>query len=187
MGQFTLILGGARSGKSTYAEELATARGGKIVYIATAQALDEEMTTRIQRHKQNRPESWQTLEIPRGIGAALEERGIEADVFLLDCVTLLVTNLVMEATNAEFEPDESLAMQKVDEEIEALLAWIANSPADWIIVSNEVGMGLVPEYPLGRVYRDLLGRANRRLAQEAGEVYFMVAGIPVPVHAFRVP
>ncbi len=187
MGQFTLILGGARSGKSTFAEQQAAAHGGKVVYIATAQALDAEMETRIQHHKQSRPFEWQTLEIPRGIGAALTDLQVAADVFLLDCVTLLVTNLLMEATKANFEPDERLATQKVDEEIEALLTWIANTPGDWFIVSNEVGLGLVPEYPLGRVYRDLLGRANRRLAKEAGEVYFLVAGIPIPIQTFRVP
>ena len=185
MGQFILILGGARSGKSTHAEQLAAAHGGQIVYIATAQGLDEEMELRIERHKQNRPTDWQTLEIPRGIGATLRTLGMEADVFLLDCITLLITNLVMDATGADFEPDEVLATQKVDQEVEELLTWIENSPADWIVVSNEVGMGLVPAYPLGRVYRDLLGKTNRRLAQEADQVYFMVAGIPVPLHSFR--
>lgn len=191
MGVFILILGGARSGKSTYAEALAAARGGKVVYIATAQPLDEGMATRIQRHQQSRPESWQTLEIPHGIGAALctQNAGTAfpapADVFLLDCVTLLVSNLLMEATNAEAEPDEARVTQTVDEEITALLACIQQTPAAWIVVSNEVGMGLVPEYPLGRVYRDVLGRVNQRLAREADEVYLMIAGIPVPIHTFR--
>jgi adenosylcobinamide kinase / adenosylcobinamide-phosphate guanylyltransferase len=105
--------------------------------------------------------------------------------FLLDCVTLLVTNLVMDVTNADFEPDETLAAQKVDGEIKSLLEWIEKSPADWIVVSNEVGLGLVPENPLRRVYRDILGWANRQLAKEADEVYFMAAGIPVPIHTFR--
>lgn len=185
MGRFTLILGGARSGKSTFAEQLATAHGGKVVYIATAQTLDAEMDMRIRHHKQSRPAEWQTLEIPRGISAALKDLQVEADVFLLDCVTLLVTNLLMEATNAAFESDEKLATHKVDEEIEALLTRVENTSGDWYVVSNEVGLGLVPEYPLGRVYRDLLGRANRRLAQKADEVYFLVAGIPIPVHSFR--
>lgn len=185
MGELTLILGGARSGKSTYAEQLAAGHGGQVVYIATAQALDEEMAGRILKHQEIRPGSWRTVEIPRNIAATLSKEMIQGDVFLLDCVTLWVTNLLMATADEEFEPDEAQADKLVTAEIEQLLELIRVSKTDWIIVSNEVGLGLVPPYPLGRVYRDLLGRTNRQLAAAADEVFFLVAGIPVPLHAFR--
>jgi adenosylcobinamide kinase/adenosylcobinamide-phosphate guanylyltransferase len=108
-----------------------------------------------------------------------------AEVVLLDCLTMLVTNVMLGASQDENEPDENAAAAAVEKEMEGLSAAIRNSPATWIIVSNEVGLGLVPPYPLGRLYRDLLGRANQKLASGADEVYFMIAGIPVPIHTFR--
>jgi adenosylcobinamide kinase / adenosylcobinamide-phosphate guanylyltransferase len=179
MGNITLILGGARSGKSSLAERLAAKRGERVIYVATAQSLDEEMSARIQAHKQKRLPHWQTLEIPTGVGQALMSQTSRADVILLDCITLMVSNLIMEASPNVDEPDEKASAARVEAEISQLLAAIQNGAADWIIVSNEVGMGLVPPYPLGRIYRDLLGWANQRLASKADEVYLMVAGIPM--------
>lgn len=179
MGKLTFILGGARSGKSTYAEKLAAACPGQVLYIATAQPLDEEMQTRIQSHRQRRPEAWQTLELSNGVGAYLLSNPPQADCILLDCLTLLVSNLLLRSAPDTDAPDESAATALVEAEITTLLEAIGSSFADWIIVSNEVGMGLVPPYPLGRLYRDLLGRANQRLAACSDEVVFMVAGIPM--------
>jgi adenosylcobinamide kinase/adenosylcobinamide-phosphate guanylyltransferase len=179
MGKLTFILGGARSGKSSYAERLALANGGRVAYIATAQALDVEMAKRIAIHRQNRPAGWQTLEIPTAVGARLRLDPPQAEVILLDCLTLLTANLLTGITADEEQADEATASARMHEEISLLLQAIQESPAEWIVVSNEVGMGLVPPYPLGRVYRDLLGMANQRLAATADQVVFMIAGIPM--------
>ncbi len=185
MGRLTFILGGARSGKSNFAERLAAAQGGQVCYIATAQALDDEMQTRIAAHRQKRPASWQTLELSSNLGDALLSHPPSADFILLDCVTLLVSNLVLQAASDLDHPDEAAAAKLVEAEIAKLLEAIQAIPAHWVIVSNEVGQGLVPPYPVGRIYRDLLGWANQRLAKEAEEVYWMVAGIPVPIQQFK--
>lgn len=179
MGRLTLILGGARSGKSTYAEKLAARHGGRVAYIATAQALDEEMQGRIAIHRQNRPNNWETLEISSRVGQTLAKSPPQAAVILLDCLTLLVANRLLEVVPDLDQPDEAAAMDQVQKEIDELLAEIQSSPADWIVVSNEVGLGLVPPYPLGRMYRDLLGWANQRLARRANRVVFMIAGMPM--------
>ncbi len=186
MGKLTLVLGGARSGKSTYAEKMAQERGGRVLYIATAQALDPEMADRIQKHKEQRLESWQTLELLHGVGDALREKIAEFDLVLLDCLTMLISNLVLTVTDENYEPNEAQAGEIVDAEIEALLALIRENQAEWILVSNEVGMGLVPPYPLGRVYRDLLGWTNRKVAAAADEVYLLVAGMMLPLHELGV-
>jgi len=186
MGKLTLILGGARSGKSSYAERLATGRGGQVLYIATAQPLDSEMAERIANHQKKRPASWQTLEIPGAVGALLQSRmqsgTLPAGVILVDCLTLLVSNLLLAVSSGAGEDltvDEEAATALVETEVTQLLEAVRAIPAEWIIVSNEVGLGLVPPYPLGRVYRDLLGRANQRLASQAEQVIFMIAGIPM--------
>lgn len=179
MGQLTLILGGARSGKSTFAQQLAARSGGRVVYVATAEAGDAEMATRIEAHKQERPSGWQTLEIPKGIGPYLQDHPLHADVVLLDCLTLLATNVLL-AVNADPDAiDEAASQAAMEAETTALQKAIQESSAHWIVVSNEVGLGLVPPYPLGRVYRDVLGWTNQQFARRAGTVYFMVAGIPM--------
>jgi adenosylcobinamide kinase/adenosylcobinamide-phosphate guanylyltransferase len=180
MGKLTLILGGARSGKSTYAERLAQQHPGPVIYLATAQALDEEMRARITAHRHKRPPGWQTLEIPLGMGAYLLAHPPTAGkLILLDCLTLLVSNLLLQAAPDENTPDEAAATALVASEIDRLLQAIQASPAEWVVVSNEVGLGLVPPYPLGRLYRDLLGWANQRLAAQADRVIFMIAGLPM--------
>lgn len=177
--KLTLILGGARSGKSTFAERVAMRNGGQVVYIATAQALDNEMSERITLHQRNRPEGWRTLEIPLNVGRQLMDNPPVADVIVLDCLTLLVSNAILAAAPDVDQPDERAAQAQVTLEIQALEAAMQSIPAAWIVVSNEVGMGLVPPYPLGRIYRDLLGWANQRLARRAEQVIFMLAGLPM--------
>ncbi len=175
----TLILGGARSGKSAYAEQLAAELGGRghILYVATATAEDPEMAARIQAHRQNRPSHWQTLEASRDVGARLSAVKPSPNVVLLDCMTLLVSNIVI----AKEDQAQRAIESAVQAEIEAILAARSKLDAALIIVSNEVGLGLVPPYPLGRLYRDVLGRANRQLASRADRVLFMVAGLPMTV------
>ena len=174
----TLILGGARSGKSSHAQRLAEATGKPVTFLATAQALDEEMRQRIQKHRLERPADWETLEIPCDIAVHVPQ--IKSDVIILDCVTLLVSNLLMQFVKGD-EVDEAPYLQAVQKEIEELIAIIREKDQDWFIISNEVGLGLVPPYQMGRVYRDALGWANQRLAREADKVIFMVAGIPTTI------
>jgi adenosylcobinamide kinase/adenosylcobinamide-phosphate guanylyltransferase len=184
MGKLIFILGGARSGKSTYAQRLAERSGKSVAFIATAQAGDDEMSARITKHRAERPAEWVTLEIQQNIAAYLKGHPAQAELYLLDCVTLLVTNILFQYTEGEVT-DEQKAADAIKAEVEKLLAYIRAHKADWIIVSNEVGLGLVPPYPLGRIYRDLLGMANQRLAAAADKVYMLMSGIPVPIHGYR--
>ncbi len=172
----TLILGGARSGKSTLAQAMAQAAGGRVLFVATAAALDGEMAARIAAHRAARPAGWATLEAQTRVGAAIRAWPDPADTVLLDCLTLLVSNRLVALP--EDAPAEA-THRAVLEEVDGLLAAYNASPTDWIIVSNEVGLGLVPPYPLGRLYRDELGYANQRLAQAASRVAFLVAGLPL--------
>jgi adenosylcobinamide kinase/adenosylcobinamide-phosphate guanylyltransferase len=178
MSTMTLILGGARSGKSSYAQKLAEETGRSVTFLATAQALDEEMSTRIEKHRAERPTGWETLEIPCNIASQASQ--IESEVVILDCITLLVSNLLMQFVQDDLV-DEKPFMLAVQKEVEGLIAAIDEHNQDWFIISNEVGLGLVPPYPMGRVYRDALGWANQRLAREADKVILMVAGIPMMV------
>lgn len=183
-----LLLGGARSGKSAYGEALATRLAGDapVLYIATATASDDEMRQRIARHQASRPPHWLTVEEPRNPASALLANA--APVALLDCVTLLVANLLLASVEDHINPDETdfangAAEESVDRAIGDLLgAWRARA-STLILISNEVGMGIVPPYPLGRVYRDCLGRVNARLAAEADTVLLMVAGLPIELKA----
>ncbi len=179
MGRFTLVLGGARSGKSSYAEAQAATTAGAVLYVATAEAWDDEMRARIAAHRAQRPAHWRTLEAPQQTGDAIAA-ALSPDVtcVVVDCVTLLANNVVIALPEGASADDATAALMA---EIDALLAVRAQSDADWYVVSNEVGLGIVPAYPLGRVYRDALGRANQRLAAAADRVLFMVAGLPMVV------
>jgi len=173
--KYILILGGVRSGKSRFAQELAEKLSNKVLFIATGEPLDEEMQARIEEHKKARPKSWRTLEIPTNIGKQLEIEIGDTEVVIIDCLTLLVSNQLGE------ELDYLKAEKRVLAEINELIACMDKLNTSFIIVSNEVGTGLVPETRLGRLYRDLLGKANQLIAQRANEVYFTIAGIPVKI------
>lgn len=181
MNKLIVILGGARSGKSTLAEKLAATAGDKVLFVATAEVGDEEMQRRIEAHKRGRQTDWATLEAPQHVGRTLAGLATKPDVVLLDCLTLLTSNVILGVWTPEMEEtwDHSAAAAAMDAELSELLEWHEGFDGTLIIVSNEVGEGVVPAYPLGRVYRDLLGYANKRLAEVAGEVYFMIAGIPL--------
>jgi len=178
MSKITLILGGARSGKSSYAQSIAEESGKSVTFIATAQALDDEMSARIQKHRVERSLNWETLEVPLGIAAYAEQ--IKSDIVILDCITLLVSNLLMRFVKDDLVDEEPFIIE-VEKEVNQLIAKMLAQKQDWIIVSNELGLGLVPPYQMGRVYRDRLGWANQRLAREADKVVFMVAGIPTVI------
>lgn len=177
--ELILILGGARSGKSNYAERLAHERGGAVLFVATATAGDEEMARRIADHRAARPAAWRTLEEPIAVAERLATSVGAADTVLLDCLTLLVSNILL----AHEAGGEAEVARRVDAEVAALLRRYEGGTATWLVVSNEVGLGLVPPYPLGRLYRDLLGRANQQLAARADRAYLMVAGLPLDLKA----
>lgn len=172
----TLILGGARSGKSSFVEKIARDSGKSVLYIATAAAGDDEMAERIRNHQASRPAGWHTLECPFNIGRHLDVSPVE--VVIVDCITLLVSNILL--SFPEETPAETIT-NKVSMEVDELIGAKSRFGGQWLVVSNEVGLGLVPPYPQGRIYRDLLGRANQSLAQAAERVILMVAGIPMVI------
>ena len=163
---FVLVGGGARSGKSRWALTRATALGTRPLFVATAEASDEEMRARIARHREERGGRFTTVEEPMALPAALDAAAGH-DVVLVDCLTLWLSNLLVRGATA----DEALA--RVDE----LRAAVARRRTPIVLVSNEVGMGLVPETPLGRVFRDVTGIAHQRLAREADELYLCTLGV----------
>lgn len=162
--KLSIVLGGARSGKSAFAERLVQSGDGELVYIATAENRDNEMNDRIEAHRASRGPSWRTLEIPYEVGTALEALKPGENV-LLDCATLWLSN--------HLGRDSDIVA-----ETEALLAAMSESAANVVVVSNEVGMGIVPDNPLARRFRDLQGSLNQALATKADLVVFVVAGIP---------
>ncbi len=176
-GALTFIVGGARSGKSARAEQLA-ASGERVLYVATAEGRDEEMRSRIAAHRAARPEHWDTLEEPLHLAGALRSVHHRYDTVLIDCLTLWVSNLLLDRPGSASEGDlEERILLSANE----LLDVHEGSHANWILVSNEVGLGVVPPSPLGRAYRDALGRVNQAVATRAGEVCLMVAGLPLQI------
>jgi adenosyl cobinamide kinase/adenosyl cobinamide phosphate guanylyltransferase len=184
-----LVTGGARAGKSTFAVQLARQLGGDrdVCYLATAEPGDDEMRARISAHRAARPAWWHTLEVPRGVGAALQKLTPPArpSVILLDCLTMLVSNVLLA------QPDQVEAgleaWPAVEAEINDLLRFAAQPGVTTIVVTNEVGLGIVPAHRLARVYRDLLGQANQRLASSAAFVYLVVSGIPLEIKGMQRP
>jgi adenosylcobinamide kinase/adenosylcobinamide-phosphate guanylyltransferase len=183
MSQFTLITGGARSGKSRFAELLAAHAKRPVIYIATAQIRDEEMALRVQKHQLQRPATWRLIEEPVNIRETLFQLKDEDGVILLDCVTLWLTNLLLKGQSQQNDNDifnNELEPQILD--IVKDVAQLAREIKPQVIfVSNEVGQGIVPEYPLARAYRDLAGRSNQILAHSADQVYMVVAGFPMEI------
>ncbi len=176
MGRIVLVTGGARSGKSGWAERRAgEMAGAEVTYVATAEALDAEMERRIARHRAERPVEWATVEAPRDAAAAV--RAARTAVVLVDCLTVLASNALLAA---EAEGEEA-AQAAVLAEAEALRDAALAREGTTIVVTNEVGMGVHPPTSLGRWYRDALGRANALLAAPAEEVVLMVSGIPVRI------
>ena len=165
------ITGGARSGKSAFAEKLAGDIPGKRAYLATAQALDAEMVARIEHHRLRRGSAWDTYEEPLAIAELLKKLSGRYEVVLLDCLTLWLSN-IMARTGSN---DEISA--RVDE----LTSGLRDFAGACIVVSNEVGLGIVPDNPLARRFRDLAGFANQKLAQASDEAYLLAAGIPMKI------
>jgi adenosylcobinamide kinase/adenosylcobinamide-phosphate guanylyltransferase len=167
----TFITGGARSGKSTFAEKLALEIAGKRAYLATAQALDAEMVVRIEHHRQRRGTAWDTYEEPLAIAELLKKLSGRYGVVLLDCLTLWLSNVMARSD------EDSVVMARGDE----LVSAIRDFSGSCIIVSNEVGLGIVPDNALARRFRDLAGFVNQRVARTADEAYLLTSGIPLKI------
>ena len=177
-----LVIGGARSGKSHYAQELAQRFPQPVLFVATAEAGDEEMRQRIEEHRKARPSTWSTLEATAHVGRRIEEKIGTAQTVIIDCITLLIGNICSQHTDATGEPTNAqLIEREAMAEVSELVDCMNRVKASFIVVSNEVGLGLVPGNTMGRLYRDLLGRANQALAEHADKVYLMVAGLPLRI------
>ena len=188
-GSLVLVTGGVRSGKSTFAEKLAAESGKKVIYLATARVEDDEMRERVARHRSRRPANMRTVEEPLEPHLVLEKEGHSDTLILIDCLTLLLSNHILHDLDQhgavrqgeDIFADETLMKTAADRTLGYVLKFTETAgrcPADLVVVTNEVGMGVVPDYPLGRVFRDLSGRANQVLAAAADQVWMVVCGIP---------
>jgi adenosylcobinamide kinase / adenosylcobinamide-phosphate guanylyltransferase len=181
MGKVILVTGGSRSGKSSFAEELLKDKD-EVLYIATAIVTDEEMAHRIEMHRKGRNQSWTTYEGYKSLNQAVE--GFEGKFILLDCITVMVTNLMFdEDRNFDTMSNEEIAVleKDIEKELRVLVEAVKASYKTIVMVTNEVGMGLVPEYRLGRIFRDIAGRMNQRLGSLSDEVYLVTCGIPLKI------
>lgn len=178
-----LITGGARSGKSRFAEQVAQNRGGDVLYIATSVVTDAEMADRIRYHQQQRPAHWHTFESWRDLGEVVLAHHKQFPTIIIECITTMMTNLLFDIAG-ESQPEE-MDFDAIEQHIFAqtaqLLAAAQHPESEVIIVTNEVGMGIVPDNLLARRFRDIAGRVNQQLAAAADDVYLIVSGIPVPV------
>ncbi len=173
-----LILGGARSGKSREAERRAADSGLAVTVIATAEALDAEMAARIRRHQADRPAAWRTVEAPVALADTLRREAAPQRCLVVDCLTLWLTNLLIDAERLPPGADAA-ALPLFRHERDALLATLPALPGRVLLVANEVGLGLVPDTPLGRLFRDEAGRLNQAVAALCGRVVFVAAGLPL--------
>ena len=172
MKETILVIGGCRSGKSRHALELAEKiSGSKRIFVATCMPLDDEMKERIDRHKKERDKSWKTVEAPVQLPEAINEKSREGDVILVDCLTLWINNLLMETESTDI----------INAHIQKLIIALEEAKCSIILVSNEVGAGIVPENKLARQFRDYAGFVNQKVAECADRVIWMVAGIPVSI------
>jgi adenosylcobinamide kinase / adenosylcobinamide-phosphate guanylyltransferase len=173
MSKTIFITGGARSGKSRFAEQIAAGYGAPLCYLATAQSLDDEMGQRILKHRQRRGGDWQTIEEPLHLALALAKNDGQFNVILVDCLTLWLSNLLLDE-----EPDEETEARVMDD-VQRLASTLRNMATPVIIVSNEVGMGIVPDNRLARIFRDIAGQANQVIAAAASEAWLVSSGIPL--------
>ena len=177
-----VVTGGARSGKSLFAEEYLTSCSGRKAYVATAQILDEEMKERVAEHRRRRPEDWQTLEISSGLSAAFPAVLEQADAVLVDCLTLYLSHYLFAH---ETDGDEEI-LQGALQEMENIVGAVRQTADKTVIfVTNELGCGIVPMSHISRLYRDVVGKVNQYAAGQADEVYWTVCGIPVEITRLR--
>jgi adenosylcobinamide kinase/adenosylcobinamide-phosphate guanylyltransferase len=176
----TLILGGARSGKSDLAQRLAAASGRDVLFVATMQPGDDELRLRVEQHRAGRPPSWRTIEATHDVEAALEQHARPGECVVIDCMTMWVSNLLIERLGDGDDVPAEAALAAIDDmaaRARAFAGQAAPFDGDVVVVSNEAGMGVVPAYPLGRAFRDALGAANSAVAARADRVYWLAAGL----------
>ena len=174
MARTIFITGGARSGKSTYAEKVALDFGSPLGYLATAQTLDSEMDERVRRHRERRGGEWNTIEEPINLSEALARCDGKYQAILVDCVTLWLSNLLF-----KYEDAGENVKERINEELQRLKSTLQGMVTPVILVSNEVGMGIVPDNALARMFRDIAGTTNQALAVAADEVHAVISGIPL--------
>lgn len=183
MGRIVLATGGARSGKSTFAEKYLETRFDQVSYIATAIAFDDEMRARIAKHQAQRPSHWQTFEAYKDLDRLVEAINSQSKACLLDCLTIMVTNWMMDDTRIDWDRPEPEAVNRLQTEIlsavGSLLETLKGLDLTMVFVTNELGMGIVPENPMARAFRDIAGRVNQLVASHADEVYLLVCGLPM--------
>lgn len=184
MGRIVFITGGARSGKSRFAESLFDGKDD-VLYVATALGFDEEMRERINRHRQQRNPAWETVECYRNFARVLHGRLAGRGHMILDCITLMINNIMVVDSGVDWDsagPDEADRIEgEILREVSDFMAVARNVSGVALVVSNEIGLGLVPPTPLGRHYRDIAGKVNQMLAFQADEAYLMVSGIPLKI------
>ena len=168
MGKILFIIGGSRSGKSSFALQRAKEKKGRVAFIATCSPRDREMQIRVALHRKNRPRHWKTFEFPEDITALINKIGSKFEMLIVDCLTLLISGLM------EKKYKESAIKNKIEEMLKAF----KKCPSDAILVSNEVGLGIVPQNKLARDFRDIAGRVNQMAAKASDEAFFLVSGIP---------
>lgn len=183
MGKIILVTGGARSGKSKFAEKYAAKYGKNIAYIATAQIYDEEMRYRVKLHRERRSAQWTTYESPYEAEQSIIAAGKQADFILFDCLTLYVSNMLCAADMPAAAPEQYIHVEK---RIRRLLEAANQTNATVLFVTNEVGLGIVPANQMAREYRDLAGLTNQLIAQNAAEVYLVVSGLAVEIKKLAV-
>ena len=180
-----LVTGGARSGKSKFAEELIKKRANNTVYIATCEPFDDELKSRVQKHRESRPSSWETYEIYDKVHSKIDEIAKSNQTVLLDCITLMVNNLMFHQDNIDFEHISSEQIDKIEEyiqqEFKQLIEEIRKTDLYVVFVTNEIGMSIVAANKLSRIYTDIVGRINQLVAAKSDEVYFVVSGIPMQI------
>lgn len=180
MSRVTLVTGGARSGKSTYGEKLIANRAKAIAYIATAIPFDGEMKSRIAKHREQRPSNWTTLECWKTIHEIIPEIFEDHQGVILDCLTIMVTNFMLETSHINWErphPDDIFELQQsILAYVEQIMLTFKQTAIEVVIITNELGMGIVPENPLARAFRDIAGRVNQLVAEHADEVVLVVCG-----------
>ncbi len=184
-----LITGGARSGKSSFGESLLISQR-KVLYIATAVGFDNEMKQRIKKHRQRRKESWETLEAFKAVGDKILSLNKNYDGIILDCITIMITNLLMQDTRnfnekeynkLDYRVEETKILYEIKNLVAALKEMEIQHNTKVVLITNEIGLGIVPEKKLSREFRDIAGRINQYLASESNEVFLVVSGIPVKI------
>ena len=185
MKNIVLITGGARSGKSTYAEKLAKETKGRVLYIATSIPFDDEMKDRVKKHKERRPSNWYTFEGYKNLKQVFYNEEMQFDTILLDCITIMVTNHMFDKAGDNFDDFSDEAVDTMEseilQEIADFLDEAEKSTKTIIIVTNEIGCGIVPEYKMSRIFRDIAGRVNQYIASRAQGVHLVVCGIPIKI------